>query len=68
LSYRRVNPRLVVDDEVAVLNWAREHLPQAVVSTERLSKSALDEAMRTTGIIPSEGAHVVPEARRFYIR
>lgn len=68
LSYRRLGPRLIVDDEVAVLNWAREHCPEAVVTTERVSRTALAEMMRATGVMPDEGAHVEPATERFHIK
>ncbi len=68
LSYRRIGPRLVVDDEVAVLKWAREHCPEAIVTTERVSRTALAELMRATGIVPDVGAHVEPETERFHIK
>ena len=68
LSFRRVGARLIVDDEVAVLKWAREHCPEAIVTTERVSRTALAELMRATGIVPDVGAHVEPETERFHIK
>ncbi len=68
LSYRRVGPRVVVDDAAAVLKWAREHGPEVIVTTERVSKQALAELMKATGVVPPEGAHIEPETDRFHIR
>ena len=68
LSYRRVGPRVVVDDAAAVLKWAREHCPEVVIKTERVSTAALAELMKATGVVPPEGAHIEPETDRFHIR
>ena len=67
-GHRRVGPRLVIDDGPVVLAWAKQHMPNAVVTTPRLSKKALTEEMQRTGVIPSEGAHVEAAGERFYIR
>lgn len=68
VGYRQTPLRLVVDDEKAVLAWARDHCPAAVVITSRLSKSTLDEFVKSTGMIPEDGAHVDPVGERFYVR
>jgi len=68
VGFRSVGPRLVVDDEGLVLKWAKHHLPSAVVVTERLSKSVINEHVEKVGEIPDEGVHVEPAAEKFYIR
>src|SRR5688500_10586408 len=35
VGYRTVGPKLVIDDEAVALAWARQHVPEAVVTTER---------------------------------
>ena len=60
--------KLVVDDEQAVLAWAREHHPEMVAVVERLSKTALNEHVGRTGEVPDAGVHVEPERERFYVR
>ncbi len=67
VGYRRVAAKLVVDDEAVVLAWAKRQLPEAVVGTERLSKAVLDDVMKTTGVIPPEGAHVAAASEDFYV-
>ena len=51
LGFRLVGPRLVIDDEAVVTAWAKQHLPHAVVTSERLVKAVLDDAMENTGLI-----------------
>ncbi len=68
VGFRTVRPKLIVDDEQAVLVWPRRSCRAAVVVVERVSKSVLDEHVATTGELPDAGAHVEAEAERFYIR
>jgi hypothetical protein len=68
VGFRKIAAKLVIDDEKVVLVWAKENCPSAVVVIEKLSKSVIDEQMRATGVVPDAGAHVEPEAERFYIR
>jgi hypothetical protein len=68
IGFRKLAAKLVIDDEKVVLSWAKQNCPNAVVVTERLSKSALDDLVETTGVIPDGGAHVEPESERFYIK
>lgn len=68
VGFRSVSARLVVDDEAAVLAWARFHLPDAVIVTEKLSKSVINEHAEKLGLIPDEGVHIEPVSERFFIR
>ncbi len=68
VGYRRVGPKLIVEDKEAVLRWAKEHVPDAVVVTERLLKAKLNEVMETTGLIPDEGVHFEPATERLFVR
>jgi hypothetical protein len=68
VGFRTIAPKLVVDDEHAVLRWAKENCPQAVVVVERLAKSVLDEAVEKTGCIPDDGAHIDQGGERFFIK
>lgn len=68
VGYRKCNAKLVVDDEQVVLAWAKENCAGAVVVVERLSKSALDDFVATTGAFPERGAHIEPQAERFYVK
>ena len=68
VGFRTHGPKLVVDDTAVVLDWAREHCLEAIVRTERLSKAALGEAMRATGLVPPGGVHVEAAADRLTIR
>ena len=68
VGFRSVGPRLVVDDERAVLQWAKVHLPDAVVVTEKLSKSVINEHAEKLGVIPDEGIHMEPASEKFFIK
>jgi hypothetical protein len=68
VGYRKLAAKLVVDDEAAVLSWARKNCPAAVVMSEKLSKVLFDEHVQKCGEIPDAGAHVEPETERFYIK
>jgi len=68
VGIRRVGPKLVIENKEAVLRWAKTHVPDAVVVTERLLKSRLNEVMEATGLIPEEGAHVEPSQERLFVR
>ncbi len=67
-SFRSVNPSLQIDDEQAVLVWAKGNLPDAIIITEKLSRSILADHFKATGEIPSTGAHVDKGGERFSIR
>lgn len=68
IGFRKVNSKLVIDDDQVVLLWAKANCPRAVLVVERLSKSVIDEYVETKGVIPDEGVHVEPESERFYVR
>lgn len=68
VGFRTAGPRLVVDDEPAVMNWARRNCPDAVVTIERLSKSALNQRFKTSGEIPEQGAHLEDAHQTFYVK
>lgn len=68
IGFRSVGDRLVIDDEAVVLKWAKVHLPDAVIVTEKLSKSAINEHAEKVGVIPDEGVHIEPTSEKFYIR
>ena len=68
IGFRTAPTRLVVDDEAAVISWARQNLPVAVVTVEKLSKSTLNEYAEKTGVIPDAGVHVEPQADKFFVR
>lgn len=68
VGFRRTVESLVVDDEQAVMSWARTNCPEAIVKIERLSKTSLKAHLEATGEIPTTGAHVEPAVDRFFIR
>lgn len=67
VGFRSQNAKLVIDDEFAVLNWARQNLPSAIQSTEKLLKSILNGHFETSGELPEKGAHVEPAREKFSI-
>lgn len=68
VGFRSLAAKLVIDDEARVLTWARLNLPQAIVVTERLSKTVINEHTEKTGVIPDSGVHIEPAAERFFIK
>jgi hypothetical protein len=68
IGFRTEAAKIVIDDEDAVVTWAKQHAPALVTVVERLSKSALNEHMEKTGELPEKGVHVEPEHEKFYIR
>jgi hypothetical protein len=68
VGFRRIRPKLVIEDRTAVTDWAREHLPKAIVTKEHLSKQVINTQFAQTGEIPDIGAKIEPEHDRFCIR
>lgn len=68
LGLRRVNACLQIDDEQAVIGWARKHLPSALLTVEKLSRSVLSDHFKQTGEMPDSGAHLEQEKEAFFIR
>jgi len=68
VGFRRENAKLVVDDDDLVLAWAKEHAPELVTIVEKVSKSALNEHVESTGEMPDRGAHMEPECERFFVK
>lgn len=68
VGFRKSGPLLVIEDDEAVLRWARSNLAAAVVVTEKLSKAVLIEHLKVTGEMPPLGARIEGPCDRFYIR
>lgn len=68
VGFRTVASKLVIDDEQAVMVWAKQNCPKAIVVVERLSKSQIDEYVKESGEVPESGVHIEPEAERFFIK
>ena len=68
LSFKTVPASLQIDDEQAVLAWAKKHLPAAVLTVEKLSRSILSDHFKHSGEVPDCGAHVEPERQSFSIK
>lgn len=67
-GFRSTQPKIVIDDEELVMSWARANCRQAIVVIEKVSKSALDQYIEQTGVLPDAGVHVEPAAEKFFIR
>ena len=67
LGFKNLAPKLVVLNDVIVLNWARKELPEAIKVTETVSKTSLNEHFEKTGEIPN-GVQVEPAKEQFYVR
>jgi hypothetical protein len=68
IGFRTAPGKLVVDDEMLVLSWAKRNCPNAVVVVEKLSKVTLDHYVHETGHAPDEGVHIEAASEKFYIR
>jgi hypothetical protein len=67
-GFRTMPAKLLVDDEQVVLAWAKQHAPDLVVVTERLSRSGLVDHMKSTGELPPRGVRVEPAREAFYVK
>jgi hypothetical protein len=67
VGFRQVGGSLIVQDDKAVVQWARIHCPSAVVVHEKLSVKIIKDHFEATGEIP-EGATLVALHDNFYIR
>lgn len=68
VGFRHEGPKLLVDDEAAVIEWAKQHSPALFHTVERLSKSGLNQHLEETGEVPDVGVHIEPAREKFYIR
>lgn len=68
VGFRTIAQKLVIDDEAAVIQWAKTNLPAAVVTVERLSKTEINRLTEETGEIPEVGVHLERESQRFFIK
>ncbi|CAN5407786.1 hypothetical protein BH09PLA1_BH09PLA1_01490 [soil metagenome] len=68
VGFRTVPSRLVVDDESAVIAWARRNCPSAIAIVERVSKSILNDHIAATGETPDAGVHIEAEKQTFYVK
>ena len=68
IGFRLEGTKLLVDDEAAVVEWARRNKPALITHIERLSKSALNELVEETGEVPDVGVRIEPAREKFYIR
>ena len=67
LSFRKVGPTLVFDDPEAVLQWAKQSCPNAVVTKLTVSKTKASQHIQNTGELPN-GARLQPERDVFYVK
>ena len=68
VGYRTQPEKIVVDDEAAVITWAREHNPTLVSTIEKLKKAELNDYVKKTGEVPALGVHIESAHDEFYIR
>ena len=67
VGFRQISAKLVVDNATAVLKWAKRACDSAVVVVEKVSKTALNEHLASTGEIPT-GAHLEPATKKFLVK
>jgi Bacteriophage Mu Gam like protein len=68
IGFRTEPGKLIIDDDVSVLAWAKREVPDLVQVVERVAKSDLNDLMKRTGQLPDAGAHLEPSSERFFIR
>lgn len=66
LGFRKVGPTLLFDDPEAVLKWARQSCPTAVITRQTVSKSTVNQHVEATGELP-DGSRVEESRDRFYV-
>ncbi len=64
LAFRTVPGGPRVHDDAAVLAWAREHLPDAVVTKQAILRTAITDYVKATGDVPP-GVDVVAPRESF---
>jgi hypothetical protein len=67
IGFRLQPLRLQIRDDRALLAWCKRHAPAAVVTSERILKTAIMPHFTATGECP-DGATVVGGACSFYVR
>lgn len=67
-GFRKEAAKIVIDDELAVLAWAKACQPALITVVEKLSKSALNAHVESTGELPDQGVHVELEHEKFYVK
>lgn len=68
VGYRTAGPKLVIEDVVAVVRWAKTACPEAIILEQRLDKATLNAHLLNSGEIPDHGAHLEPEREQFFIK
>lgn len=69
VGFRKQAEHLAVDDDAALLAWAKQAHPELVVTTvkEVVDKGDLQRLFKTKGEVPpDEAAHIEPETEAFY--
>jgi hypothetical protein len=69
-GFRKQPQRVLVEDEAAVIAWAKTAHPELVVTvpaTERIAKADLALVVKTTGEVP-EGVRFSEERDEFYVK
>jgi phage host-nuclease inhibitor protein Gam len=68
IGFRRDGPKLLIDDEAKVIEWAKRNKPELVRSVEHLSKAGLNQHLEETGEAPDVGVHIEPAREKFYVK
>lgn len=67
VGFRAVPSHILIRDEGVVLRWAKQACPSAVVVSERLLKTPINEHFQKTGEVP-EGVEVAAARDEFFVR
>lgn len=68
VGFRRQPRKIVVDDEPALIEWAKKAKPELVITIEKISKEGLNKHMRETGELPDAGVHWDEDHETFYVK
>ena len=71
VGFRKKAERLIVDDDRAIVAWAKQAHPELVVTVVKESVPAVDlnALLKRTGEVPPDAAaHIEPEADQFYVK
>jgi phage host-nuclease inhibitor protein Gam len=68
LGFRHEPPKIIVDDEAAVVEWCKKHHPELLIVVAKVSKANLNDHIQSSGEMPDRGVHMEPEREKFFVR
>lgn len=66
VGFRRTRMTVDIDNPATALTWCRRHLPNAIIVTERISKTQMSTFVHSTGELPG-GVSIRPASDEMYV-